>query len=130
MTSNGKDGAKATDKKTTLPSAQRNSGEKGSLLEGFGFPETETYNPGEALFEIGDIKDLVVRGDIPEKMVPLLTRMLWKAERFRVSALEDLVKWYLLTRLGTNRAARREYMEVTMNAKKPGDEDEELLKKL
>ena len=111
-----------------MPDAQRNSG-KGNILEGLIFPDESQANPAEALFEAATLQDLVIRGDIPERMVPLIGKMLWKAERFNIGALQDLVKWYLLCRLGSDRQARREYMDVIMNTKK-SDDDDDLLKQV
>lgn len=109
-----------------LPPANRNSGGAGSVLEGLNWGAGEAPpHPGEVLFDIGDTtEELVKKSDVPERMVPIIARMLWKARRYRINALEDLVKWYLITRLAKDREARREYMEVVMAVKKSSDEEE------
>ena len=108
-----------------LPPAQRNSGDKRSILEGLNWGGGEVApHPGEVLFDIGeDIEDLIKKSDIPEKMVPVIARMLWKAQRYKINTLEALVRWYLLARLAKDRESRREYMEVVMNTKKSEEEE-------
>ena len=112
------------DEQGVLPPASRNSGQPGgSILESFAYGGGEAQpHPGEALFNITEIKELLIKGDIPEKMVPLVSRMLWKAERYKVDTLQSMVEWYLYTRLGADRQSRKEYMEVVMNLR-PKDDD-------
>ena len=114
-----------------LPTVQRNSGRPGgSALEQMGFiQEVEQPHPGELLFQIENLKDLVMKSDIPENMVSIIARMLWKAERYSVPALTSLVEWFLVCRLPVNRQARLEYMEIVVGKKKQ-DEEAEALNKL
>ncbi len=111
-----------------LPSAQRNS-PHGSALEGSGFLFDENQpHPGELLFKIEDLKDLVMKGDIPENQVQNIARMLWKAERYKITVLERQVYWYLLARLPVNRQSREEYIKVVVGEKKKEQEDDLLMK--
>ncbi len=109
-----------------LASAQRNSSEGKSLLEGIDWGAgVNPPHPGEVLFDTGEnIEELLKKSDVPEKMVPVISKMLWKAKRYSIDTLEDLVRWYLLTRLAKDREARREYMEVVMAVKKSADEED------
>ena len=91
-----------------------------------GFFTDEAFDrphPAELLFKIENLKDLVMKSDIPERMVGVISRMLWKAERYHITALTQMVEWYLITRLGKDREARREYMQVVMKYKEPSEED-------
>ena len=113
-----------------LPTAQRNSKPGRSLLEQIGFAgDTDQRHPGEVLFDIGDLKDLVIKSDIPEAMAKIISRMLWKAERYKIPALQSLVEWYLICRLPVGRQAREEYIRVVIGEKLKAEESEDLLGK-
>ena len=107
-----------------LPTAQRNS--QGSILEGIDFGGGEAApHPAEVLFDTGvEIEDLVKKSDIPEKMVPIIAKMLWKAKRYRIQSLTDLISSYLLARIPKDREGRREFMEVVMNTRRANEDDE------
>lgn len=107
-----------------LPTAQRNSAGGMSLLEALSYDQGGQPHPGETLFQLESIKDLVVKGVIPTRMATLISRMLWKAHRYNVPALLDLIEWYLRTQLGVDGRARDDYKEVVMNMRKGGEEDE------
>ena len=98
----------------------------GDILDGvFSGSSEQQPHPAEQLFQIDpkNLAELLLKSDIPEQMVGPITRMLWISERYDVKSLRSLITWYLLTRLGTNRQARKEFMEVLMNAPNQGDED-------
>jgi len=112
----------------TLPTAQRNSGRAGgSALEQMGFISEEAQpHPGELLFQIENLKDLVMKSDIPQNMVSIIARMLWKGERYGIPALVGLVEWYLLCRLPVDRKSRQEYLDIVVGKKKLDEEAEAL----
>jgi len=112
---------------SNLPASQRNS-TGGSLLEAFDFSEDSQPHPAELLFKIRNLRDLVIKSDIPSNVVPHISRMLWKAERYQIGSLTKIVEWYLLTRLSTNRRAREEYLEAVMQVRRKDDEDDILSK--
>ena len=58
-----------------------------------------------------------MKSDVPEKMVEIISRMLWKAERYQIPALRSMVEWWLLARLGLNRQARQEYIDIVVGKK-------------
>ena len=109
----------------TLPPANRNAAKGGSLLEQINFPSTDGRHPAQMLFEIVDINDLLVKSDIPEKMVPIISKMLWTADRYDIQARTQLVKFYLLSRIGKERMGRDEFLRAIMSTKNK-DEDDDL----
>ena len=110
-----------------IPSDQRNTRNGSVWGDGFWQGEEATPHPGAILFDVADTQDLVIKSDIPEAMVPIIGRMLWKAERYKIDALERLVRWYLLTRLGRDREARKEYIQLLVGTKKKNDDEDDLL---
>jgi hypothetical protein len=108
-----------------LGTAQRNNNQ-GSPITDPNFwrnEEGEREHPAALLFRIENLKDLVMKSDIPERMVPSVTRMLWKAERYQIPALTSLVEWYLIARLGKERQARQEFIELLTKVKDPNEEE-------
>ena len=104
---------------------QRNSLD-GSPLGGAGAfvdPEEEKPHPGEILFQIGTLEQLVIKGDIPERVVGPMTKLLWKAERYDIGTLKQFLRWYLLTGLGKDRKARKEYIEIVTKFKEAGENE-------
>ena len=73
--------------------------------------DDETSGIGQ-LFEIKNRQDLVMKSDIPEGMIPIITRMLWKADRYDIPALYQLVDWYLRARIGKERKSREEMLSL------------------
>jgi hypothetical protein len=111
-----------------LPAANRNSDGNGLLESGviWGTGEVQPH-PAESLFDTGledDIETLIKKSDIPEKMVPIIGRMLWIAERYTNPVLRDMVKWYLLSRIPKDREGRKEFMDVLMNMRQKSEEEE------
>ena len=119
-------GSKATERRGVPPST-RNS-HKSNFFERFMHEDLDQRHPGEALFNPENLRDLVIKSDITERMQGVLWKMLFIAERYKITALQEMVEWYLLTRLPINRQARKEYSEVVIGLKKM--EDDELERKL
>lgn len=116
-----------TDGKRPLPVAQRNT-KKDNVLQGIMAEALDGGpHPGEQLFEIEELEQLVIKGDIPEKMVGVLAQMLWEADRYNISALRARVRWYLLARLGASREGRKEYMQMVIGVKRKEEEELESL---
>ncbi len=111
-----------------LQDAQRNDLANNPMSQAGFFTSADEMrpHPAELLFKMDTIQELVIKSDIPEKMVNIITRMLWKSDRYNIDALEALVKQFLLVRLGKDRLARREFMEVLMKMKEPGEDEEAL----
>lgn len=109
-----------------LAPAQRNTEGK-NLLTSFTYGDGEQPHPAEQLFTVGTIEELIVKGDVPERMAVIIGRMLWLSERYSITTLESMVKWYLLSRLGINRASRKEFIEVLIAQRHKAEDDADLL---
>ena len=107
-----------------LDPAQRNATENNPVTGWWTNESDNRPHPAELLFSIADIQQLLMKSDVPEKMVNIVSHLLWKAERYNIPALKSRIQWYLLGRLGKDREARREYIQVLMNMKSDEDEDD------
>ena len=106
-----------------LPTAQRNPSGGHSVLDALSVSDSAQPHPGETLFDLETIKDLVVKGAIPQHMGMLIARLLWTAERYSIPARESMVAWYLRVQLGVDARARDDYKQVVMNFRKKEDEE-------
>ena len=91
---------------------ERNAKEHSPFAQNTFFGEDSESSGLSQLFQIHDRQDLVMKSDIPESMVPIITRMLWKADRYNIPALYELVDWYLLARIGKDRRSREEMLAL------------------
>lgn len=91
---------------------ERNAKQHSPFAQQTFFGEDDQTGGLGQLFDIKDRNDLVMKSDIPEHMVPIITRMLWKADRYKIPALFELVDWYLMARIGKDRRSREEMLAM------------------